>query len=993
MNVCSRRGLVAVLCLATAASAAVGQSVSVRFFERGELAIFERPLLPESSAEESAIAGLVAGPTADESARGVATAIPSGTRINEIRFAGPLVTIDLSAEAVAGLDESRLAAMFDQFRSTLGDYEQLSDIHLTCNGSGLSSYLAPVDFKSLAPAPVGPAVTTGVGLAGKKIAFGPSHGRLWSGTSWGWQRSDPCGFGEAVLEDTNSIRLAQFLYQYLSQDGATVYVPRELNESTCCHSATGLPWWKMAARYWCQNIGLPSSVWDSSTTDSNDDIRARPLFADYYQADIYVAHHTNAGGGGTATGTEVYRDTAMEHPAHETASYNLALALKSSIDAAFRAGFDSNWAIRNGGQPRDSAGGFGEIRIPNRPAALIELAFHDNCTRDAAYLTDNYFRSVGEWGVYKGICQYFGNTPTWDMYSYEVVSNTIPSNMNASQSYPVSITLRNRGVLWSEVRSFRLGAAGDSDPFTGTTRHTISGEIRPGSTVTFNFTLTAPSTGGTYTTDWRMVRDGVAWFGPTVSKSVQVGNPPVTALSEPFESYADQAAFEGSWSDTGASEYTLDAAAGNPGKSLLMPSPSANTLGRYYRNLGGDYNGSDSEPLTFQFDFWLDLAGAPNWAGARHYCELRGYSGGSYGAGTLQNLIAIGVYNLSADTWSTTRYQGRVMGGTEWQTLDEAGAPSRQGGWHKLRAEIATTQIRFYVDGVLSETEARPDQNPFNCVVLGSDLTANGFVARVDNIEVLAYVAPPGVSGPTAVNACPGTTANLSVTASGTGPFTYQWQRNSVNVSDNARVSGSATSALQISTLEPGDAGSYRCLVSGPGGTTPSTAAALTVQANTTIGSEPSSVQVAYASQAAFAVGASGAGTLTYEWRLNGVAIADNDDISGSATSSLQIIARPEYAGAYDVVVTGECGSATSVAAQLSLLPVPGDFDEDGDVDQEDYAHMQECFSGTAVVQEDPACLDADFNGDLDVDLDDYGPFEDCFSGPNVPADLECGRG
>ena len=27
------------------------------------------------------------------------------------------------------------------------------------------------------------------------------------------------------------------------------------------------------------------------------------------------------------------------------------------------------------------------------------------------------------WATYKGICDYFGVTPTWDYYSYEIVSD------------------------------------------------------------------------------------------------------------------------------------------------------------------------------------------------------------------------------------------------------------------------------------------------------------------------------------------------------------------------------------------------------------------------------------------------------------------------------------------------------------------------------------------------------------------------------------------
>lgn len=515
--------------MATAAASA--STVAVRFFSNGQLVLVERSVPAEMSPVEAAVRSLVAGPTEQEIASGLSSMIPAGVSVNKIAVADTSVEIDMSSRIVTGLDEAVLQDIFNQFRTTLGDFQSISTIKLTCSGKLLSSYL-PV-----APTVGGPPATTvsandystlGVGLGGRNITIGPSHGRFWNGSGWYWQRSDPCGFGEAVLEDTNSIRLCQFLYQYLTQDGATVHVPRELNESNCCNGDTGLAWWKMCAESWLRANGLPCSVWgsysgncggDTAVSRSSDDIRARPLFADYRGSEIYIAHHTNAGGGGTANGTETYRDTTMEHSAHVNSSYNLALSVHNNTIDAIRDMYDGGWSNRG---VKDSAGGFGEIRIPDRPACLIELAFHDNCSRDGAYLTDDFFRSVAEWGLYKGICAYFGNTPTWDKYSDEYVSDTIPATMNAGQSYNVSVTLRNRGVCWSEGRAFRLGAAGDSDPFTGTTRHTISGSIKPGSTYTFNFTLTAPVQGGTYTTDWQMVRDGVAWFGPTVTKTVTV---------------------------------------------------------------------------------------------------------------------------------------------------------------------------------------------------------------------------------------------------------------------------------------------------------------------------------------------------------------------------------------------------------------------------------------------------------------------------------------
>ncbi len=503
---------------------ALGEQMGLRFYLQDQLTCAYRDVAVEGNPVEAAVRALVAGPDPAESAMGFTSAIPPGVTVENVAVKDDVVEISLSAGVLNGFDESALYNIFKQFSVTLGDFPKITKIMLLHQGRLLSSYLSPSPAVGVAAKPLEP--TRGIsGLGGRNITIGPSHGRFWNGSGWYWQRSDPCGYGEAVLEDTNSIRLMQFLYQYLAQDGATVHVPRELNESNCCNGYEGQPWWKMAAYSWLRINGLPTSVWasysgvggeETATGRSSDDIRARPLFADYRGSEIYIAHHTNAGGG---TGMETFRDTAMDYPAHEAASYNLALAVHNNTLNAIYDMYDGSFANRG---VKDAAGGFGEIRIPNRPACLVELAFHDKCDKDAIYLMDDFFRSVAMWGMYNGICSYFGTSPTWGKYSDEYVSDTIPSTMNAGQSYSVSITFRNRGVLWREGRAFRLGAAGDSDPFTGTTRHTISGDVRPGNTYTFTFTMTAPVTPGVYTTDWQMVRDGVAWFGATHSEQVTV---------------------------------------------------------------------------------------------------------------------------------------------------------------------------------------------------------------------------------------------------------------------------------------------------------------------------------------------------------------------------------------------------------------------------------------------------------------------------------------
>lgn len=70
--------------------------------------------------------------------------------------------------------------------------------------------------------------------------------------------------------------------------------------------------------------------------------------------------------------------------------------------------------------------------------------------------------------------------------------------------------------------------------------------------------------------------------------------------------------------------------------------------------------------------------------------------------------------------------------------------------------------------------------------------------------------------------------------------------------------------------------------------------------------------------------------------------------------------------------------------------PVPGDFDNDCDVDLADFGHFKSCALGPAVAQPDPACADALLDPDGDVDLDDFGIFQRCYSGESTPADPNC---
>ncbi len=76
--------------------------------------------------------------------------------------------------------------------------------------------------------------------------------------------------------------------------------------------------------------------------------------------------------------------------------------------------------------------------------------------------------------------------------------------------------------------------------------------------------------------------------------------------------------------------------------------------------------------------------------------------------------------------------------------------------------------------------------------------------------------------------------------------------------------------------------------------------------------------------------------------------------------------------------------------ATINIVPKVGDFDGDGDVDQEDFGAFQACMTGSYVPQNDPACDEAKLAGHDHVDQDDFTIFAACMSGADIPVDYTC---
>lgn len=109
-----------------------------------------------------------------------------------------------------------------------------------------------------------------------------------------------------------------------------------------------------------------------------------------------------------------------------------------------------------------------------------------------------------------------------------IVSHTIPAVMAHGASYAVAVTVENTGTAsWTRGDQFRLGSD-ETDALAPNRRIelTTNTTVAPGQRHTFRFTLTAPQGEGYFPTKWRMVREGVSWFGIGAARRVKVGSQP-----------------------------------------------------------------------------------------------------------------------------------------------------------------------------------------------------------------------------------------------------------------------------------------------------------------------------------------------------------------------------------------------------------------------------------------------------------------------------------
>ena len=193
----------------------------------------------------------------------------------------------------------------------------------------------------------------------------------------------------------------------------------------------------------------------------------------------------------------------------------------------------------------------------------------------------------------------------------------------------------------------------------------------------------------------------------------------------------------------------------------------------------------------------------------------------------------------------------------------------------------------------------------------------------------LTVNGPPVIlSAPTPATVGIGGSTNFTVVAVGPGTLTYEWRRNGISLVEGGAFSGTRTARLAISGITADLESSYDVIVSNAfGHITPQAAAKLTVNRPPTFVVAPQPLSVNEGESITLTATLDGTLPIAFQWRRNGVVIANTDRISGATNLTLTVTgAQVADAGSYTLTATNAFGPAvTSVPAFVSVLG-PGAF-------------------------------------------------------------------
>ncbi len=179
------------------------------------------------------------------------------------------------------------------------------------------------------------------------------------------------------------------------------------------------------------------------------------------------------------------------------------------------------------------------------------------------------------------------------------------------------------------------------------------------------------------------------------------------------------------------------------------------------------------------------------------------------------------------------------------------------------------------------------------------------------SVATLTVNSKPAISSqPADTTVCVGSALRLSVASTG-GSLSYQWSHN------GTVVNGATSAQLTIPSISANDAGAYVVVVRNACGTATSSAASVTLTNPPTITTQPVSQTVGVNAVFTVSTVATGSGTLSYQWTINGIPIPGATQASYTRTGTTK-----SDEGSYACVVSNPCGNVTTGVAVISISTV-----------------------------------------------------------------------
>jgi N-acetylmuramoyl-L-alanine amidase len=277
---------------------------------------------------------------------------------------------------------------------------------------------------------------------GSSVLVSAGHGYYFHHTYKDWRPQREVSNG--ILEDQITPVLADALASELMSQGTLVHYSR-ISEPRM-HEPSKQPYQMVAARYQLEELlSFMPDIWHS-LPDSKDpmreyleDIRSRPLYANFLEVDEAIHLHTNADENPAASGARVF---VQKGRVADVRMGDMVLCyMKEQIHsvpkyAGYRVAESVGFADK------------GENRLAAMPSIIIEAGFHTNPT-DADALNDSLFQRVAMRGVAKGYrlyrenrdCREFAMAAPKESSGVEGQVVAFPITFSGNPDFPVALSV------------------------------------------------------------------------------------------------------------------------------------------------------------------------------------------------------------------------------------------------------------------------------------------------------------------------------------------------------------------------------------------------------------------------------------------------------------------------------------------------------------------------------------------------------------------------